>query len=194
MEEERLQKDNIGEIIEELLDRGDKAVLKNVLLDLHPADIAEAVTRLDRENRNEIFRYFDITIIAEVIVELDHPVRKEYLEELDIKRLVEIVGVMDSDDATDVIGELEESVAQQVLADMPRKEFREVKTLLRHDEETAGGIMALEIVAVNQDKNSRQALEVLRRKANEVEDVYNIFYVKKQMLKSLTWQRKFKRF
>jgi magnesium transporter len=177
VEEERLQKDNIGEIIEELLDRGDKSVLKNVLLDLHPADIAEAVTRLDRENRNEIFRYLDITIIAEVIVELDHPVRKEYLEELDIKRLVEIIGVMDSDDATDVIGELEESVAQQVLTDMPRKEFREVKTLLRHDEETAGGIMALEIVAVDQDKNSRQALEVLRRKASEVEDVYNIYVV-----------------
>ena len=84
---------------------------------------------------------------------------------------------MDSDDATDVIGELETEVAKQVLAAMPRKELKEVKTLLRHDEETAGGIMALEIIAVDQDKNSRQALEVLRRKADEVEDVYNIYVI-----------------
>ena len=177
MEEERLQKDNICETIEELLDRGDKSVLKNVLFDLHPADIAEAVTRLGREKRKEIFRYLDITIIAEVIVELDQPVRKESLEDLELKKLVEIIGVMDSDDATDVIGELETEVAKQVLAAMPRKEFKEVKTLLRHDEETAGGIMALEIIAVDQDKNSRQALEVLRRKADEVEDVYNIYVI-----------------
>lgn len=180
MEEARTQEENTSEIIEEFIERGDLTTLKTILIDLHPADIAEAATRIDRDNRKSVFDLLDTEMAAEVLVELDTPLRQDILQELDEGKIVEIIGAMDSDDATDVIGELEEEVAQRVLDAMPWQEFREVKTLLKHDEETAGGIMALEIVAVDQDRTAQEAQEVLRRKADEVEDVYNIYVLDRQ--------------
>lgn len=179
MEETQLPGSDLNEIIEELIERGDETYLKTVLLDLHPADIAEIVSRFDRETGEGIITLLDTETAAEVFVELDTPVRQDILHEMDEEKVVEIIGTMDSDDATDVIGELDEEVAQRVLKAMPWKEFREVKTLLRHDEETAGGIMALEIVAVDENRKTQEAMEVLRQKAEEVDDVYNIYVVDK---------------
>ena len=180
MEETSSPKISVNEVFEELLEREDEVTLKTILIDLHPADIAEAFVRIDNENRLRVLALLETETAAEVLVELDTSVRQDLLRvlrEIDEARMVEIIGAMDSDDATDVIGEFEDEIAQRILKAMPWKEFREVKTLLRHDEETAGGIMALEIVAVNQNKTSRQAMDVLRRKADEVEDVYNIYVV-----------------
>jgi len=179
LEEKQQQSSDLNEIIEELIERGDETYLKTVLLDLHPADIAEIVSRFDRERREGIITLLDTETAAEVFVELDTPVRQDILHEMDEEKVVEIIGTMDSDDATDVIGELDEEVAQRVLKAMPGKEFREVKALLRHDEETAGGIMALEIVAVDENRKTQEAMDVLRQKAEEVDDVYNIYVVDK---------------
>ena len=177
MEDSRIQKENISEIIGELIEKGNRTVLKTVLVDLHPADIAEAMIRLDKEENWIIFQQLELDTAAEVIIELDALFRQGILQQLDEQKLVEIIGAMDSDDAADVIGELDDETAQKVLSAMPWKEFREVKTLLLHDEETAGGIMALEIVAVVEHNTAQEALDVLRRKAEEVDDVYNVYGV-----------------
>ena len=177
MEETYNPTNDLHEVIKELLDRGDQTYLKTILLDLHPADIAEAITRLVPEERLNIVGLLDTEKAAEMIVELDTSIRQDILQSVGDEKVVEIIGAMDSDDATDVVGELKEEVAQQILKALPWKEFREVKSLLVHDEESAGGIMALEIVAVNQDRTAKEAMEVLRRKADEVEDVYNIYVV-----------------
>jgi magnesium transporter len=177
LEEIRPQKNEIEEVVRELLQKQDWTVLKTILLDLHPADIAEIITRVDRDERRQMLSLIETEKIAEVINELDDPIWKEILEEQDEEKLVAIIKAMDSDDAADIIGELEADLAARVLDAMPWKESREVETLLRHDEETAGGIMALEIVAVDQEKTASEAQEVLRRKAEEVEDVYNIYAV-----------------
>ncbi len=182
VDETRSQEEQKSEIIRELIERGDQTYLKTILMDMHPADIAEVIARIDRDKRNFILDLLKTEAAAEVLIELDTPILKEILSEIDEKRLVTIVSTMDSDDAADVIGELDEIVAQNVLAAMPTKEFREVKSLLRHDEETAGGIMALEIVAVDEDRTAQQAMGVLRKKAKEVEDVYNIYVIDKQGL------------
>ena len=177
MEESHLQDDKIDKILEVLLQQEDTAQLKEILNDLHPADVAEAVIRMDRSDRTIVFDLLDTEKAAEMIVELDEQFRRNLLQEVDEKRLVEVLGAMDSDDAADVVGELKEDVAKRVLDAMPRKDLREVKTLLRHDEETAGGIMALEVVAVNESRTALEAQEALRRQAEEIEDVYNIYAV-----------------
>ncbi len=177
MEEKKPQNNEIEEVVRELLDKKDWTLLKTVLIDLHPADIAELITRAEKEERQKILSLIETETVAEVIIELDGSVQKEVLEELNEKDMVAIIKAMDSDDATDIIGELEEDLAARVLDAMPWKESREVETLLRHDEETAGGIMALEFVAVDQNKTAAEAQEVLRRKADEVDDVYNIYVV-----------------
>jgi magnesium transporter len=177
LEDSQLSKENILKIFEEFLDKGEDLALRNMLVDLHAADIAEALVRLEKEEQQRLFSLLKTHTAAEVVAELDEPLRKDLLEDLSMEQLVQIIGEMDSDDATDVIGELDEEKAQEILALMPWKEFREVKTLLRHDEESAGGIMALEIVAVDQEQTTLEAQEVLRQKADEVDDVYNIYVV-----------------
>ncbi len=177
MEETLTPKNDINDIIEELLERSDSVALKSLLIDVHPADIAEAFMWIDRDQRLYVLSLIDMEKTAEVLVEMDTPLRQDILQALDEPILVEAIGAMDSDDATDIISELDEDLAQRILKAMPWKEFREVKTLLRHDEETAGGIMALEIVAVNQDRTAKEAMQTLRQMADEVEDVYNIYVV-----------------
>lgn len=177
MEETRPQEENVSDVIQELLERHDDTYLRAALLDLHAADIAEAMEHLGSEKALILFPLLDTEKAAEVLVELDTPIRQDVLSGLRDREIVSVIGAMDSDDATDVIGELDDEVSVRVLNALPREDFREVKTLLRHDEETAGGIMALEVVAVNQDRSAREALEVLRKKAADVEDVYNIYVV-----------------
>ena len=180
MEETTFSKDDISTILSELVERGDIPTLRTILVDLHPADIAEAITRFPQEERLLIFNLLVTDKAAVVLIELDSPVRQELMQDLDEDRIVACVGTLDSDDATDLIGELNEDLARRVLEAMPWKEVREVKTLLRHDEETAGGIMALEIVAVNQDRTAQEAQQEIRNKADEVVDVYNIYVVDHQ--------------
>jgi len=168
---------NAGDALLNLMAEGVSGRLKNYLAEMHPADIAEAMSRMDQDSQKLVFNLLERERAGEVLATLDGPLRQVFIRAIAEERLVEILGDIDSDDAADVIGELEEETARRVMDAMPWKEFREVRTLLRHDEETAGGIMALEIVAVDENRTAGQALDALRRKADEVEDVYNIYVV-----------------
>lgn len=174
------QEKNSVEIIEMLLESEDLEALKAQLPEMHPADIAEAVERIGHEEQILIFSVLEPDFAAEVLAELDGPVLQQVITDFSEDQLVTVIGALDSDDATDIIGELDEDLARRILAAMPWKEFSEVETLLRHDEDTAGGIMALEIVAVEETRTAQQAMETLRRKSDEVEDVYNIYVIDSQ--------------
>ncbi len=171
---------HVFEAIADLLELGDDAALKAELLDMHPADVAEIVSWLDHDKRLKILLHLDPEKLAEVLIELDGTIREPILDEMNEATLVAAIGTLESDDATDLIGELDEEKARRVLAAMPWKEFREVETLLRHDEDTAGGIMAVELMAVKEGLTAQQALDALRRKSDEVDDVYNIYVVDNQ--------------
>jgi len=176
MDEIRLTKP-ISEIIDEYIEDGRADQVRTLVDELHPADIAEAIDRLDPDYGILVFGYLDTETAAEVLIELDESVRERIIDPLTDELLVAIIGELDSDDAADVLAELDEARQRSVMAAMPKKDEREVRTLLRHDEESAGGLMALEIVAVNQNRNAQHALDVLRKKADEVDDVYNIYAV-----------------
>jgi len=168
---------HIFESISDLLELGDDAALKAEIQDMHPADIAEIVAWLEPESRKRILLHLPPERLAEVLIELDGAVRVPVLDSMDDSLIVSAIGELESDDATDLIRELDEDKARRILAAMPWKEFRNVETLLRHDEDTAGGIMALEVIAVNENRTAGEALETIRRKAEEVSDVYNIYVI-----------------
>lgn len=168
------------EIIEEFLEKEEYPILKNLLVDLHPADIAEVMTRMGREEQVKIMNLLQKEQAGEVLVELDSPVRTSLFDTLGENWLVPLISELDSDDAADIINELDKEDARRVMAAMPWEDFRDLETLLRHEEDTAGGIMALEIVAVEQSKTAQQALDTLRKQSQEVDDVYNIYVVDKQ--------------
>ncbi len=161
----------------ELVEAGDFSGLSSVLKEEHPADIAEGIQRLEREHQASVFKLLDAKIAPDVLTELDGSIRAEILENLSDGRIIDLVSAMDSDDAADVVTDLAEERVPAIINALPSKDIKELKSLLAHDEESAGGLMALEIVAVNQDRTARDALKALRLKANEVEDVYNIYVV-----------------
>ena len=168
-----------GQILQDLLNQQNPVMLKSILTDLHPADIAEAMTEMDKEQRIQLMDLLPLEKTAQILTELDSHVLPSVFESLDESRLVSIISIMNSDDAADILGELDEELAHHVLMALPSEDFHEVQRLMRHEEDTAGGIMALEVVAVNQDRTASQALNVLRRKAEEVDDVYNIYVIDK---------------
>jgi len=174
------QKVNINEYVRNLVQNNQLTLLKTIILDLHPADISEAITHLEnKEQRMQIIKLLDDKTAAEVLIELDISISQELINNMDETRIVKIISLMDSDDATEIVDELNPEFTQLILKALPLKEFQDIKTLLLHDEETAGRIMALEIVAVLQNRTVKEALEVLRIKSKDVVDIYNIYLIDK---------------
>lgn len=174
---EEIDLKEIVENISYLADARDDAMVRNMIVDLHPADLAEILYHLDEEHRNYIFELLDAETASEVISEMDGVSREDLLGELDEARISEIVDEMDSDDATDLVSELPGDLAQKVLDSIDKEDSEEVKELLSHEEDTAGGIMAKEFVAVHLQSTVDQAIQEIRAKAEEVEDIYYLYVV-----------------
>lgn len=165
--------ENIGYLLHER----DVPALKNILVDIHPADLADIMRDLDDEDSFVLFRMLDPETASDVIVELDEVSREHIIEELEADRITEIVDEMDSDDATDVVSELPEPLQEKVLSHIEPEDRHEVEQLIVHDEETAGGIMALEFISVYDDQTVDDAVQEIRTHAQDVEDVYNVYAV-----------------
>ncbi len=171
---------DLKEIVDDfsfLIEERDTAKLSNILVDMYPADIADVLRHLGEEQREYLFSLIDSKVASDVVVELDDSAREELLEDLDEERISELVDEMDSDDATDVVSELDNAMAERILEHIDEQDSREVKELLLHDEDTAGGIMALEYVSVNQKSTVDEAISEIRRKSEEVSQVYNVYVV-----------------
>ncbi|MFQ5675801.1 MAG: magnesium transporter [bacterium] len=177
MEERDLK--NIIEDIEYLASEKNSRMILNILVGNHPADIAQIIASLSDDNNNYVFGLLDADTASDVIVELDDVTREKLVSDLRHERLSEIVEEMESDDATDLVGDLPDEVAEKVLDAITDEGSEDVKELLRHEEDTAGGIMALEYVAVSQDSSVGEAIKEIRSKAEEVSEVYNVYVVNK---------------
>lgn len=159
------------------MDSGDHVSLPALLTDMHPADIAEALRRLDDEHQPVIILQLPAEQASDVIRELDDSTLERLLNNLSDHSIIKLLQELDSDDAADVVAIIDKERIPNILQALPEKDTIDLRTLLLHDEETAGGIMALEIVAVNQDSTAQDALQSLRSKRNEVDDVYNIYAI-----------------
>ena len=174
---EEIDLKEIVENINYLADAKNWALIRNMIVDLHPADLAEILHYLDDDHRNYIFELLDAEVASDVISEMDDVSRDDILEDLHEDRISEIVDEMDSDDAADLVSDLPDEVAQKVLESIDKEDSDEVKELLRHEEDTAGGIMAKEFVAVKISDTIDRAIEQIRSKAEEVEDIFYLYVV-----------------
>ena len=173
----QLDYENILPDIEKLIENDNRGALLNILVDLHPADIEEIVNRLKKDQRKYIFNLLPTELASEVLSELDTPVVEQVLEDASEKKITDLVDHMDSDDAADIIGELPEEVAEKVLDQMEDEASHEVQELLHHAEDTAGGIMALEFVAMPETATVNETIEAIRDARDEVDELYSIWVV-----------------
>jgi len=163
--------------IENLIEQQNNGALSNILIDLHPADIEEILNRLKKDERKYLFDLLPTDLASEVLSELDTPVADQVLEDMNEEEISSLVDQMDSDDAADVISELDEEVAARVLEKMDVEEADDVKKLLHHEEDTAGGIMAMEFIAMRESASVNEAIEKIRENREEFDDIYSIWVV-----------------
>jgi magnesium transporter len=163
--------------IEGLIQEGKDEELFRLLKELHPADIAESIEHLDEAGKKKVFSLLNIEVASDVIVEVSKPAREEILASIQKDRLSKIVDEMESDDATDFLADLPENEAKIILARIDKEDSEEVEMLSKYEEDTAGGIMQAEMVAVNQDATVRETIREIQSLSEEVEDLHNVFLV-----------------
>lgn len=158
------------------LEAEDQAQLTEVLAGARAADIAESFDLLDDENRSHVLFALPPHTAAEVVIMLDEAVRGDVVDDLDTESLTEIVSALPPDDAADVLGELTEEEADEILDHMVDEQSDKIEELLVYDENTAGGIMTPDFVAVPVAATVADAVEHIRS-ANPDEELHEVYIV-----------------
>jgi magnesium transporter len=161
--------------ISDLVQSKSDSLLKNILADIYPADIALIIENLDETEGLELFKLLEHETSSEVLLELSDHHRDIILDNLSIEEISKIVGKMDSDDAADIIGELGDEKAEDVLGKMEFEDSSEVKELLTYHEHSAGGIMQKEFVTARQTDSVSMAVDIIREEAPDNEHLYHIW-------------------
>lgn len=161
--------------IRELIDKKNQGALLNLLIDLHPADVADLLTDLKKDERKYLFPLLPTEKASAVLTELDPPIVDQLIQDVSDERLSTLVDKMDSDDAADIISELPDDVAQSVLEQIPDEISEDVKELLLYEEDTAGGIMALEFVSVNNKSTVNETIKAIRKVRKKMKTVHTIW-------------------
>lgn len=156
------------------IQKGDQISLRRLIDPMRAADVADLVEHLNPEERIYLFESLEPESAGDVFVEIEGPVQEKILSDLDNQAITEIVEELDSDDAADLVGDLPVERAKQIIETLDDEVSNELERLLPYPEDTAGGIMALEFVAVHEDDTLGQAIDVIRAKR---EDVVNFFYL-----------------
>lgn len=164
--------------VQELIQHQKDTALSDIFSDIHHADIAEVLDELSFEEAVYIIRLLDSETTSDVLMEVDEEVREKVFEQLSAKEIAEEVNELDTDDAADVIAELPEERKQDVIQRIEDREHaKEIVELLRYDENSAGGLMAKELVKVNENWNVLTCVKKMRQQAEEVTRVHSIYVV-----------------
>jgi magnesium transporter len=152
--------------------------ISNRLLEkMHPADLADILEALSPEDREAIFENIDSGVAAEVLSEVDPDIQASILESLETEKAAEIVEEMAPDQAADVLAELEEETSEEILEEMEGEPKHEVEELLEFEEDTAGGLMNTEYVALPESATVADALKTLKQNEDLLETLNTLFLV-----------------
>lgn len=160
---------------------GRDSAVQAVLSELHPADIAQVIDRLNEDEAVYVFRLLESEESAEVLLNLEEDTREELMRSLTSREIAEdVLEHIDSDDAADVMAELSEEKQREVIALLDDKEQREdLEELLSYPEGTAGALMAKEFVMVRTDWTVARAIVEMREQAQHVDHVYTVYVADK---------------
>lgn len=170
-------KHNLVEKCRSLIKGEDAGALEGLLEELSPADLADLIEHLDPDERLFVFNMLEPKGAGKVLVEIEPPVQEDILESLDDEAISGIVQELDSDDAADIVGDLPSERARQIISTLEGDVSEGLKRLLPFPDDSAGGIMGLEFVAVKADSTIQDAIEAIREKREEVENLYHIWVV-----------------
>ena len=158
--------------LKDIITEKDDAKIKEILDELYPADIAELYQELDLQEAIYLYLLMDGEKAADVLMELDeedrHKLLKELPNELIAKRFVDN---METDDAVDLMRELDEDTQEDV------EQAGDIVDLLKYDEDTAGGLMGTEMIVVNENWSMPKCIDEMRKQAEDMDEIYYVYVV-----------------
>ncbi|WP_047246550.1 magnesium transporter [Maribacter thermophilus] len=164
--------------IEELIENQRDSKLTSLLEEVHYADVAEIINELSKEDATYLIKLLDTDKTSDVLTELDEDVREAILRNLSSKEIADELGELDTDDAADIIAELPQEIVQEVISEIEDREHaKDIVDLLRYDENSAGGLMAKELVKVRENWDVLKCVKEMRAQAENVTRVHSIYVV-----------------
>lgn len=165
--------------IEEFIHQEDRANVRALLQDLHPADIAEILEELSNEKARFVFLTLDDEMAVDVLAEIDEEERIHFIDSFPAETIAKkFIDNMESDDAADLVGSLSNEKQNEVLSHMEDiEQAGDIVDLLHYDEDTAGGLMGKELVMVNENWTVLTCLRELSRQAENLDEIYNVYVV-----------------
>jgi len=147
------------------------------LAELHPSDLATIIDQLAPKDRVGVLAALDDEAAADVFEEMEPETQVEVIEDLDPARAADILEEMSPDDAADLVQDLSDETREEILALMERDEAEELGELLAYPEDTAGGTMTTEFVAIPASLTCQQAIDRLREMEPDAETIYYVYVV-----------------
>ncbi|MFS4466644.1 magnesium transporter [Maribacter sp. 2210JD10-5] len=175
----KLTEDLLTEI-EQYIENQQDSALNALLEEVHYADVAEIINELNEDEATYLIKLLDSDKTSDVLTELDEDVREAILNNLSSKEIAEELDELDTDDAADIVAELPKEIVQEVISEIEDKEHaKDIVDLLRYDENSAGGLMAKELVRVRDTWNVTKCVKEMRAQAENVTRVHSIYVVDK---------------
>ncbi|MDG2491520.1 MAG: magnesium transporter [Flavobacteriaceae bacterium] len=165
-------------LVQSLIEKKADKILISKLGDVHYADIAEVIENLSVEEAVYLIKLLDSEKTAEALAEVDEDFREKILPQFSAKEIAEEIEELDTDDAADIIAELPEERQEKVMSEISDSEhLKDIRELLMYEENTAGALMAKELVKVNENLSVLKCLNEMRAQAEEVTRVHSIYVV-----------------
>jgi len=143
--------------------------------DLHPADLAEILSDLSRSETGAFLESLDLETLADTLEEVEPDFQASLVEEMPDERVADVLEEMSPDEAADLLAELPKDRSEELLKLMDREEAEDVRMLLAYPEDSAGGIMTTDFIAIHEDLTAAEAISFIRQNANEAETIYYIY-------------------
>ncbi|MHB8835763.1 MAG: magnesium transporter [Candidatus Methylomirabilia bacterium] len=142
---------------------------------LHPAELAEVLEDLDMHKRQALFGTLTPEVAADALEQMDTETQVDLIEGMGEEHATRVVEEMATDDAADLLSELEEEKAETILDGMELERSEDVRELLTHEEDTAGGLMTTDFIALKTGYTVDQTIVALRQAAREAENIYYLY-------------------
>lgn len=153
------------------------SMAREQMADMHPSDIAEIISNIPRDSVQTVINSLNHETAGEAIHELEPELRASIVSQLPCKHAFDILEKMTPDEAADVLGDLPEEKAQEFLSLMGKEDSEEIQELMEHEDDTAGGLMNHEFIAISADTTVGNALDEIKRQAEEVETIYYAYVI-----------------
>lgn len=166
------------EYFEVFISTRNKAVVKESLENVNPADISVLLYEFDTDDSKFVLDLLEERKRAEVIILIDPDTRSKFLKNYTTQEIALIVENLDSDDAADLLNEQSIKFREEIIAQISNEQKAQYITdLMRYDEDCAGGLMAKEIIKANVNWTIKQTIEEIRRQTEYVTRIYSVYVV-----------------